>query len=407
MRKHFVLLHRYIGLMMTVFLIIAGFTGIFIAFYDELEALIHPELMIVEPPVNQVALSQIALAKLVQKNYPNSLIRRIPLHQPSEKSVRFFLLPRPDIPKIKLINNEIFLNPYTGTILGQRNWGDITQGSINLMPFIYRLHYSLALGEIGRYALGIIALLWTMDCFIGAYLTFPVIKKNRFYTTPVSQRVNGLSDWLVRWWKSWKVRWSSSFYKINFDLHRAGGLWVWAMLLVLAWSSVSFNLNEVYKPIMKKFFGSQVLRNDLPSLTQPLIDPKLSWETALVVGRKLMQQASTQKGFTIHHEGDISYIPDKGIYVYAVNSSLDISEKLTNTYVMFDANNGSLVSVYLPTGLAKGNTITEWLMALHMANVWGLPMQIFVSTIGFFIVILTISGVYIWWKKRSSRTLPR
>lgn len=41
------------------------------------------------------------------------------------------------------------------------------------MPFVYRLHYSLALDTIGTYAFGIIALLWTLDCFIGAYLTLP------------------------------------------------------------------------------------------------------------------------------------------------------------------------------------------------------------------------------------------
>lgn len=408
MRKYFVLLHRYVGLVMALFLIVAGFTGIFIAFYDELEAWIHPEVMLVKSAPNQPMLSPIELAELVQKKYPHTMIRRVPLHQSPEESVRFFLRSRPDAPKVHLVNNEIFVSPYTGAILGERNWGDISQGTINLMPFVYRLHFSLALGEIGRYAFGIIALLWTLDCFVGAYLTFPAKQKKHSHSMALSHRVNGVACWFDRWWKSWKVRWDGGgFYKINFDLHRAGGLWVWAMLFVLAWSSVAFNLNEVYSPVMKKLFASQIMRNDLPTLARPLLEPKLNWQAALTNGQKLMQQASIQKHFIIHHDGDISYSPDKGIYVYSVNSSLDISEKLSNTNVMFDANNGKIIAVYLPTAANAGNTITEWLLALHMANVWGLPMQIFVSVMGSVIVMLSMTGLYLWWKKRKSRAIQR
>jgi uncharacterized iron-regulated membrane protein len=39
-------------------------------------------------------------------------------------------------------------------------------------------------------------------------------------------------------------------------------------------------------------------------------------------------------------------------------------------------------------------------MALHMANVWGLPYKIFVCVLGLVIVMLSATGVLIWWKKR-------
>lgn len=52
--------------------------------------------------------------------------------------------------------------------------GDISQGVINLMPFLYRLHQSLVLGKLGTTLLGVISLLWLVDCFVGLYLTFPV-----------------------------------------------------------------------------------------------------------------------------------------------------------------------------------------------------------------------------------------
>ena len=41
------------------------------------------------------------------------------------------------------------------------------------MPFIHRLHISLALGEVGTDLFGIVALFWNFDCLTGAYLNSP------------------------------------------------------------------------------------------------------------------------------------------------------------------------------------------------------------------------------------------
>lgn len=46
----FILIHRYVGLVMAVFLVVAGLTGSLITFYHELDAAINPSLMKVEPP---------------------------------------------------------------------------------------------------------------------------------------------------------------------------------------------------------------------------------------------------------------------------------------------------------------------------------------------------------------------
>jgi uncharacterized iron-regulated membrane protein len=90
----------------------------------------------------------------------------------------------------------------------------------------------------------------------------------------------------------------------------------------------------------------------------------------------------------------------KGYYVYAVKSTVDIQDHGGQTRVVIDANSGAVKQVLLPTGQYSGNTITTWLMALHMANVWGLPYKIFVCVLGLVIVMLSVTGVLIWLKKR-------
>ena len=75
------------------------------------------------------------------------------------------------------------------------------------------------------------------------------------------------------------------------------------------------------------------------------------------------------------------------------------------TWLMFDADTGALRRLILPTGEHIGNTLTNWLWALHFGDVLGLPFRIFVCALGLVIVMLSVTGVYIWWKKRSARVL--
>ena len=57
---------------------------------------------------------------------------------------------------------------------------------------------------------------------------------------------------MARWMPAWKIKTSGSAYRINFDIHRAFGLWTWALLFIIAFTAFSLNLNfEVFSPIMR------------------------------------------------------------------------------------------------------------------------------------------------------------
>ncbi len=113
------------------------------------------------------------------------------------------------------------------------------------MPFIYSLHDELALRGGGALILGVVALVWTVDCFVSLWLTFP----------PAAHARRPPGVWVQKWGKAWRVRWPTRVFKLTFDLHTALGLWLWIMLGVLAWSGVAFNLPEVYQPVTKALFG--------------------------------------------------------------------------------------------------------------------------------------------------------
>ena len=124
------------------------------------------------PPI-----APIDLAAKVEAADPRAQVAYLPLEPEPGHSMALFVSPRTDLSTGKLHElgyNQVFLEPSTGQVLGKREWGaawPIT--SETFVSFLYKLHYSLHIPECwgidhwGEWFLGGVAILWTIDCFIG------------------------------------------------------------------------------------------------------------------------------------------------------------------------------------------------------------------------------------------------
>ncbi|HVN17117.1 MAG TPA: PepSY-associated TM helix domain-containing protein, partial [Dongiaceae bacterium] len=89
-------------------------------------------------------------------------------------------------------------------------------------------------------------------------------------------------------------------------------------------------------------------------------------------------------------------------YTYDVRGSNDIRGHGWDTGVWVDGNTGALRQVFLPSGQHSGNTVSTWLWGLHYGDIRDfLPYRIMVALFGLILTMLSITGVYIWWKKRA------
>lgn len=389
-RRFWVLLHRYTGLAMTAFLIIVGLTGSLLAFLPELDGAINPQFV---APIEAVAMLD-PLTLMENAEQLDTAIKADAVWL-SDTAATVAVSPRT---ADEAAYDQLIFNPYTGELLGKRHWGDLSQGWQNLMPFVYKLHYALALDDVGGWILGITALAWTLDCFVGFYLTLPAAKSNR-----ATSNLLVTKSWWQRWQPAWLIKWSASKTRINFDLHRAGGLWLWLALLAFAWSSVFMNLGGFYSTVMKSVSEFHQPWSDFPDLPQPVQNPQINWRQAQDIAQAELNRLEQTQGIRTLAPSGFWINRAKGFYVYAVKSTADIQDHGGQTRVVIDANRGAVKQVLLPTGQYSGNTITSWLMALHMANVWGLPYRIFVCVLGLAIVMLSVTGVLIWLKKRRLR----
>jgi uncharacterized iron-regulated membrane protein len=382
-----VFLHRWLGLTTAAFLIVVGLSGSILAFLPELDRWITPQFHL--GSISSGA--ELGAAELVGRAEalaPGARATSVELGNGDAATVR--MQPRPDAGPANF--NQMFLHPITGEELGRRLAGPLPDRLDALLPFIYRLHYSLALGSLGSWTLGLVALSWTLDCFIAFFLTLPASASTR----------SSQKSWLRRWKPAWLIKWRSSFYRVNFDLHRASGLWLWAALLIFAWSSVYMDLNGVYTAATRALLPLEqsywFRANDSASDDEPM-----DWVAAQSVAERIAADAAREHGFTIDRAVYLGLDRSNHLFEYRIHSSRDIGEKSGQTFFWFDASTGALLSMILPTGHRAGNTLTTWLVELHEANVFGLPYKIFVCVLGVAIAALSVTGVYIWWRKRATR----
>ncbi len=400
-RAFWVWLHRWAGLAMAAFLIVVGLTGSLLAFYPELNRLFNPRAYQITEGA-PLALSELAVK--AQQQLPKAQIEGVFLGREGMATL-ISVSSQPD--QLDLGFNQLLLDPVTGNKVMRFTWGAISEGWHNLMPFIYKLHYNLALGNFGMWVLGICALIWTLDCFIGFYLTLPQ-RRRRSSPSAILLADGRGGRWWQRWWPAGKIRWRAGGYKLNFDLHRASGLWLWIILFIFAWSSVYMNLwDTVYTWTTRAVFEYKTPWTELPKLGKPLVEPELDWREAEAIGQQWAQEQAAQQDFRVAFSVGISLDRERGVYHYTVRSSRDIQDQRGNTQIIFDANTGELRLLLLPSGQYAGNTVTSWLYALHVANVFGLPWRIFVCVLGLIIVALSVTGIIIWMKKRRVRLLQR
>jgi uncharacterized iron-regulated membrane protein len=409
-RQVFTLLHRFVGLGIAGFLFVSGLTGAVISWDHELDELLNPHL-------NDVAsrgafMDPLMLATAVAAHDERIYVTYVPLHPEEGHSLVFGVEPRFDAASDTLHDigyNELFVDPVTGRIIGEREWGAAWPISREtFVSFLYVLHYSLHVPEFwgidlwGLWFMGGIALLWTIDCFIGFYLTLPA-RKRASIERPLAVARKLARGWWSRWRPAWQVRWRGSSYRLTFDLHRAFSLWLWAILFILALSGVSLNLYaEIAQPVVSFLSSFSPTPYDvrLEQGDSELIEPKVTYARVLELGR-----AEAQRRGIAAPAGDIFYSPHYGVFGVRFFEPGDDhgAAGVGPPELYFDSEDGRYLGDWIPWRGTAGDLFLQLQFPLHSGRIAGLPGRIFISAMGLVVAMLSVTGVVIWYRKRRAR----
>jgi len=392
MRSVLVRLHRWLGLATALFLFVAGATGAVISWDHELDEWLNPQLYRARSTGGE-ARSALDLVAALEAAEPRLRVRYFPLRTEPGHSLLVMVEPRVDPATGRLHAlgyNQVALDPVSGEVLGRREWGKVSLARENLLPFLYKLHYSLHIPEGGGVELGIlfmglVAIVWVLDTLIALWISFPS---------------------LAAWRQSFALRWQAGGYKRLYDLHRAGGVWLFALLLMLAVTSVSMNLREqVMRPVVSWFseltpspFAARV-----PVAPEQAAAPRLGVPELLARAHQQAQALGLDAP-----AGAVFLSAPFGVYGVGLfegdNSHGDGG--LGNPWLYFDMQTGAPAGADIPGRGTAGDIFLQAMFPLHSGRILGVSGRPLISLCGVAVAALSVTGVLIWARKRKAR-VPR
>lgn len=157
LRRVAVLLHRYVGLAIALFLTFAGLTGSILAFQEELDQALNPELFFIPTPSGRKTrfaahplqasidsvepLDPFVVARRTQPLHEGGIGWEAPLKLKAGKTLQLWRATD------HATYVQRFVDPHTGQLVGEREWGDIREGEAQ--PHSLCLSASLLLGVRG------------------------------------------------------------------------------------------------------------------------------------------------------------------------------------------------------------------------------------------------------------------
>lgn len=387
MRAFMVLLHRYIGLATALFLLMAGLTGSILAFNHELDEWLNPTFY--EASSQGTALPPGTLVDTVQTQHPTLQVWYMEYPGEAGHTALLAAVPRNDPATGKPFaepNQVFYLDPVSGEQKGQRNWGECCFQRENFIPFILEFHYNLVLpGNWGLWLMGLVAIAWVIDCFIALWLTLPRAKP---------------------FWKKWANAWKIKGGRLNFDLHRAGGLWLWLLLLPVAVSSVAMNLpSQVFKPVVSLLSPIEPsvyeARGQLSA--EQLGTTRLSYQQAY----ELALKEGERQGLKVPI-GELYYSFEYNFY--GAGFGQHDTDAHGKSWLFFHGTDGRLLGQEIAGQGTLGERFYRLQLPIHGGRIIGFTGQVLIALLGLVIAMLSVTGIYIWWRKllaRRSRKVRR
>jgi uncharacterized iron-regulated membrane protein len=402
MRAVWTVVHRWLGLVLAGFLIMAGLTGAVLSWDHEIDEWLNADML--ETPARGPLKTPLELADAVLASAPGAEISYMTLGLVEGEAAMFMVRPLPAAAggqAVALDYDSVFVDPVSGQITGQRNSRSFALSQRNLMPWLRHLHESLLAPRFwgtdrwGYWFMGSIALLWVADSFVALLLTFPLRLKKRAPGLSAA-----LGSWWRRWMPSWRLRRGAGAYKLNFDLHRAGGLWIWAIIVVVAFTSFSLNLyREVFYPVMSRI--STTTPGPYETLKPaPQAVPQLSFAQAIAIAEAEARRLDfAQPAGGIWWGGDFPFYNISFFDPHDETGAMGMG--LSNIYV--SSENGEVLGTYRPWHGTAADVFVQLQLPLHSGRILGTTGRVLMSVVGVMVAMLSVTGIVIWWRKRRAR----
>lgn len=261
-----------------------------------------------------------------------------------------------------------FVDPYTGAYLGREVWDDTVFG------LLLKIHWELLLGERGRLVVEW-ATSWTIVLlFSGAYLWWP------------SRRRGG------KWWPRQGV---APRQKLR-DLHAVFGAYMVPALFILSATGLFWTrlAGEERWAKIASDSADEVWEKQPASTVPPGATPaaRIGYDRALVAAGYDIRTDDIGLSISINDRPDAAYL------IYATD--LDHAAPWRAEIRFVDAYGGTLLQTTGWDDRSLLNKIGQSGYSIHVGAIAGWPGRILALVAALVLAALTITGPWMWWKRR-------
>jgi uncharacterized iron-regulated membrane protein len=344
-------LHRYLGLGIGLILVIVGLTGSLLVFMPELDNLIIQQRfgkVILQDQILPVE----QLVKTVQTTYAQYPDWKVGQVQMVPKQPFYTVrLNRPDETQW-----EVFVNPYTGKIMGDR------QRETAFFSRILDLHYALLSGDIGIIIVGFSALFLCILSITGIML-WPGWKK--------------LSSGL-------KIKWNAHLKRRNFDIHKVIGIITAAFLGIIAFTGFCWNFYAQTEPMI--YVATLTPRP--PEVKSSVIADQSTLSLAAALRQSEIPFPDAATTFI--------NLPIKPDDVFEFYKKVPKDSEDFNSYVKIDQYSGEILSIMDIRKSKLGDQVLNSFVPLHFGTFGGIITRILYVFVGLSPTFLLITGWTMW-----------
>lgn len=350
--------HLSLGLGLGGLFVLLGLTGSVLAFYPELDAVLHPEIRVEGEPDFDRALTTLRRAypdkagpwRLEVTGVGGAIPARY--YDPPERNGHAF---RPMM---------VWLAPDGSRVLRRDYWGEYA------VTFIYDLHYRLLLGEVGGKVVG-----WAGLGLLALLLS-------------------GLWAWWPKgsWRKALRVKRHAHRQRVLRDWHKLAGLSGLVLMLLLTGTGVMLALPEESDTALG-LVGA-------PPAAMPHVHHDGGGGVAVSPTQAVAAGLAELPGARVAW---IETPPASGgLYRLRMQVPGDPSYRFPHSFVWVDAASGEVRAIHDARAMGTGNTINSWLHPLHDGSAGGLVGRILAAIVGVIPLALFVTGWLRWRGRRKS-----
>lgn len=357
-------MHKWTSLICTGFLLMLCLTGLPLVFHDEIDDALNPGIWTPANPGGAL-LDLDALLKISLDRRPGE----VPIFMSFDED-------RPVVnvttgPSPSAASSEMHFASFDRTSGDLVPPADVGEG---VMHFLLQLHTDMFLGLPGMLFLGLMGFLFAVAVVSGVVLYEPFMRKLDFGAVRVDRP--GRAKWL--------------------DVHNFLGIITIAWVLVVGLTGV---INTLEKPIISYWRDTA-----LADLIAEVGDEAVQTKQAASLDQAVAAAVAAAPGM------DLQFVAFPGSaystsshYAIFLHGRTPLTERII-TPALVHASDGRFQGLREMPWYVKTLAVSR---PLHFGDYGGLPLKIVWGVLDAITIVVLITGLYLWGKRRSPRAIPR